>query len=252
MGDMTHKLQNEKRNNTHLSIAMALFILIAISGVSFALSALGGKCDYSRECIEGYCLNSTCRFPAVLDKFNVTGNCNYTRDCDEGFCKSNQCILPLASDFSISPIGAGFGSSCAGLIDNCTGVWCVFCNATWIILIVAAAGAAFISRKRGRMLPALLFVLPMMMGFIFFPIAGFILALIEILIIALVKKPSEYKPTTFMPAAPVTKSTKPPLVQSKPPAKLPTETPPTDTPPMEPMFPPEPEAPSTPPKKPSD
>ena len=73
------------------------------------------------------------------------------------------------------------------MIENCTGIWCMFCNVTWILLAIGAAAAAFITRKSGRMLPLLLFALPIVTGIVLFPFIGFILAVIEIFMISFLK-----------------------------------------------------------------
>jgi len=192
------------KTNAH---AIALIVLtVMFSGAAFALSNLGGSCEYSRDCKEGYCFNSTCRFPSVLEKFETLGNCSYTAECFDGFCKDGKCISPIVEEHSIFTPAMGIASGCAGFIDNCSGIWCLFCDATWVLLAVSAAASAFISRKRGRMLPILLFTLPMAAGFLFFPVLGFMLAVMEIFIFAFLKKPiktMESTGTATMPPKPL-------------------------------------------------
>ena len=184
----------EKRTNDMnrlLLSALAVLLLLAffVGTVIFAFSKLGERCSYSRECVEGYCYNSTCRFPQVLEKFDVTGNCSFTADCAEGFCKAGECITPQTDEHSIFTPAMGVKSGCAGFIENCSGIWCMFCNVTWVLLAIGSAAAAFVSRKRGRITPILMFALPMLAGLLFFPVIGFILAVLEIFIIAFLKKP---------------------------------------------------------------
>ena len=165
---------------------LSLALVWLISAVS-AFSPLGGDCNYSRDCAQGYCNSSICKIPDVLEEFSIVGACNATIDCGNGFCMSGECILPKGMSFSTFTLGAGLQSSCAGLIENCTGIWCMFCNVTWILLLVGSAAAAYITRKSGRILPLLLFALPAIAGIVMFPFLGAILAFIEILMISFLK-----------------------------------------------------------------
>jgi len=162
-----------------------IFILLAVQ-VSWSLSDLGGPCKYTGDCREGFCLNSTCRFPQVLEKYSVSGNCSYTAQCKDGFCKDGECIVPLREETQF--LSFGIKSGCAGIIENCTGYFCLLCDFSWILLIVSASITSFVGRKRGRLLPILLFALPMLIGLVIFPILGFIMALIEMLILGITKK----------------------------------------------------------------
>ena len=168
-------------------ILNSVFALVFLASIAFAFSPLGGSCDYSRDCAQGYCNDSICKIPEVLEDYSVLGACNNTIDCGNGFCMSGACILPKGMSFSTFTLGAGLQSSCAGIIENCTGIWCMFCNVTWILLLVGAAAAAFITRKSGRILPLLLFTLPVVAGIVMFPFLGTILAFIEILMISFLK-----------------------------------------------------------------
>jgi len=166
-----------------------LFILLFLSLFSFlfsALSELGGPCKYTGECREGFCLNQTCRFPQVLEKYIISGNCSYTAQCKDGFCKDGECIIPLREEMQL--LNFGIKSGCAGIIENCTGYFCLLCDFSWIIMLVTASIASFIGRKKGRILPILLFALPLLLSFTIFPILGFILALIEIFILGITRK----------------------------------------------------------------
>jgi hypothetical protein len=166
-----------------------VFILLILSFFSFlfyALSELGGPCKYTGECREGFCLNQTCRFPQVLEKYTVSGNCSYTAQCKDGFCKDGECIIPLREETQL--LNFGVKSGCAGIIENCTGYFCLLCDFSWIIMLVTASIASFVGRKKGRILPVLLFALPLLLSFTVFPILGFILALIEIFILGITRK----------------------------------------------------------------
>jgi len=179
-------MENTTKTNG-LNYFVLVFALISMLSGLHAFSPLGGQCNYSRDCAQGYCNQSVCKVPDVLENYNVVGTCNSTIDCFNGFCLSGQCVLPKTQSFNVLSLGSGLQSSCAGIIDNCTGFWCMFCNITWIILLIGAALAAFITRKSGRVLPLLLFALPLAAGIIFFPFLGSILAVVEILIIAFLK-----------------------------------------------------------------
>ncbi|MEM3369774.1 MAG: hypothetical protein QXE90_02885 [Candidatus Micrarchaeia archaeon] len=163
-----------------------LFLLLVITPFIFSISQLGEKCQFSRDCAEGYCIDETCKIPGVLEKYYTAGECNSTIDCTNGFCYQNQCIIP-AKDSSVTPLASGLSNSCAGIIENCTGIICIFCNATWIILLLAAAMAAFIARSKGRITPIILIAVPVLSGIIFFPFIGAIIALLELALLAFVK-----------------------------------------------------------------
>ncbi|MEM4134181.1 MAG: hypothetical protein QXO35_03780 [Candidatus Micrarchaeia archaeon] len=163
-----------------------LFLLLLIIPFILSISQLGEKCQFSRDCAEGYCINETCKIPGVLEKYYTAGECNSTMDCTNGFCYQNQCIIPTR-DPSVTPLGSGLSNSCAGIIENCTGIICIFCNATWIILLLAAAMAAFIARSKGRITPIILIAVPVLSGIIFFPFIGSIIALLELVLLAFVK-----------------------------------------------------------------
>jgi hypothetical protein len=163
-----------------------LLLLSSFASLSFALANLGDTCKFSGECREGYCLEGVCRFPQVLEKVDIDGNCTYTAECKGGFCKEGMCVTPTREEFQI--VSFGVKSGCAGIIENCTGIFCAFCDVSWILLLVGAVIAAFVGRKRGRLVPFVLFALPFLVGLIIFPILGFILALIEIFILAVTKK----------------------------------------------------------------
>ena len=169
-----------------LQLSFVFILVLSFSNLVFSLSELGGACKFTGECAEGFCLNNTCRYPQVLEKFTVAGNCSYTAECQQGFCKDGECVIPAREEAQL--LSLGVKSGCAGIIDNCTGYFCLLCDFSWILLIVSASIASFVGRKKGRLLPLLLFGLPVFMGFVIFPILGFILALIEIFILGITKK----------------------------------------------------------------
>ena len=168
------------------NLVFILLFLSVFTSLLPALSELGGPCKYTGECREGFCLNQTCRFPQVLEKYTVSGNCSYTAQCKDGFCKDGECIIPLREETQL--LNFGVKSGCAGIIENCTGYFCLLCDFSWIIMLVTASIASFVGRKKGRILPVLLFALPLLLSFTVFPILGFILALIEIFILGITRK----------------------------------------------------------------
>ena len=179
-------------NHTISSARAALLsLLIMLPVISMAsavtISDLGGPCRFTGECREGFCLNATCRYPTILEKYAINGTCTYSAECQNGFCKDGECVVPNREEEIVLTFGAKSG--CAGIIDNCTGYACLLCDFSWVLLLVTSSVASFIGRKKGRMLPLLLFGLPLLMGFLIFPILGFILAIIEVFVLALLKKP---------------------------------------------------------------
>ncbi len=168
------------------TIMFAVLALSILASFVSALSDLGGPCQFTGECSEGFCLNNTCRYPQVLERFTVTGNCSYTAECKDGFCKDGECVVPFREEAQF--LSLGVKSGCAGIIENCTGYFCLLCDFSWILLVLSASIASFVGRKKGRLLPILLLGLPLFLGFVVFPILGFILALIEIFILGITKK----------------------------------------------------------------
>lgn len=163
-----------------------LFAILISLGFVLAISNLGEACRYTGDCREGYCIDGICKVPAILEKYTVAGTCNFTGECLTGFCYQGQCILPSREEYQV--LSLGIKSGCAGIIQNCTGIWCAVCDFTWLFLIVGSGVAAFVGRRRGRILPLLLFIVPLGMGILLLPLLGFILALIEIAALAIVKK----------------------------------------------------------------
>lgn len=176
---MMKDMMNDKKK-----ITVVLFVIIS---TFFALSNVGEPCSLSGDCIEGYCENGICSLPNMELIENKTyisvGNCNITDDCIRGFCYEGECIYPLREEYVI--FTPGIKSGCAGIIENCVGFWCMFCNVSWILLVIGAIVASFISRGKGRILPFLMFLIPISGGLIVFPIFGFVLSLIEIFILSL-------------------------------------------------------------------
>jgi hypothetical protein len=187
------------RNGNHSTMSMKITSLIIVSvvilsllsllSITRALSELGEPCKFTGECLDGYCINGTCTFPSQYEfvenqTFKFVGECNFTADCLEGYCAEGRCVLPLRSEYTVLSIGPKSG--CAGIIENCLGFWCLFCDVTWVLLAVGAIVAAFIARKRrGRMLPFIMFFVPIALGIFILPVLGFVLSLIEIFILVL-------------------------------------------------------------------
>lgn len=167
--------------------AKALLLSLLVVSLVFAEYAeLNQTCKFSGECREGYCDNGKCKLPSVIERYQVVGKCKVTADCVRGFCWNEECILPLREEYTILTFGVKSG--CAGMIENCTGIWCAFCNLTWVFLIVGAFVAAFMGRKRGRVLPVLLAVIPLGVGLLVLPLFGFVLTLVEMFVLIVVKK----------------------------------------------------------------
>ena len=171
-------------------IAFAFILLFANSvfakGNATNAIPVSKPCALTAECDQGYCENGICTFPTVIENYKVTGACAFTTDCQQGFCRNGQCLLLQRQEFTI--INLGVKSGCAGIIENCTGIWCYFCNVTWIFLLVGAGVAAWAGRKRGRITPVLMAAIPLGFGYFVLPLLGFLLALVEIMILLIVKK----------------------------------------------------------------
>jgi hypothetical protein len=168
---------------------IAFVFLMLLSSFAFAAdnyTATAKQCRLTAECDQGYCENGICTFPTVIENYKVTGACAFTSDCQEGFCRNGQCILLQRQEFTIIDIGAKSG--CAGIIEDCTGIWCYFCNVTWILLFIGAGIATWAGRKRGRITPVLMAAIPLGFGYFILPLLGFLLALVEIIILLIVKK----------------------------------------------------------------
>ncbi|MEM2974263.1 MAG: hypothetical protein QW112_01395 [Candidatus Micrarchaeia archaeon] len=179
-----------------LGIIFVFMLLLAAlaSAATPASSDITPKtCRLTAECDQGYCENGICTFPTVIEKYKEVGTCVYTADCQQGFCRNGKCILLEREEFTIITLGAKSG--CAGIIENCTGVWCYFCNVTWVFLIVGSVVAAWAGRKRGRLAMIVMLVIPFVFGYFILPILGFILSLVEIMILLVVKK--EKKPQSL-------------------------------------------------------
>jgi len=170
------------------------------------------QCRLTAECDNGYCENGYCTFPTVLENYKVTGTCITTADCQVGFCRNGQCILLQRQEYTI--INLGVKSGCAGIIEDCTGIWCYFCNITWILLLVGAVVAAWAGRKRGRLTPILMAIIPIGFGIFLLPILGFLLAVVEIVILLVIKK--EKVQVRGITAKPVWEISKPVQGISKP------------------------------------
>ena len=167
-------------------VVWIIAFVFVLSSFMLAADNTTKQCSLTAECDNGYCENGYCTFPTVLENYNVTGTCITTADCQEGFCRNGQCILLQRQEFTIINLGAKSG--CAGIIENCSGIWCYFCNITWILLLVGAGVAAWAARKRGRLMPVLMAIIPIIFGYFVLPVLGFLLALVEIVILLVIKK----------------------------------------------------------------
>lgn len=193
-------------------IAMAVLLLLAVQSVS-ALSELLEKCKYSGDCRSGYCSEGVCKLPGTLDcaangtcryistitNYTVTGNCSITAQCLEGYCSEGDCLLPKhGAEYAAFTFGVKSG--CAGIIEDCLGIWCLFCNVTWIFLAVGALIAAAIGRKRGRFLPIILILVPVAFGLVVLPLLGFLMSLVEIFILIVVKPKGVFRLSELIPS----------------------------------------------------
>jgi hypothetical protein len=85
-------------------------------------------------------------------------------------------------------INLGVKSGCAGIIENCSGLWCYFCNITWVFLMIGAGIAAWAARRRGRIIPILMAIIPLAFGYFILPVLGFMIAVVELIILLVIRK----------------------------------------------------------------
>lgn len=182
--------QNECAQNAVrylLSKYWIIFILVFLMHFSFALSALGETCTFTGDCIEGFCEAGVCKEPPELIGYTTVGPCVATADCLEGYCKLGQCIKPTREEYKVMTFDVK-RYACAGIIENCIGLWCAVCNVNWPLLFVGAICAGWVGRRRGRLAPIVLIATPIVIGLFVLPILGFFVALLELFILAVVKR----------------------------------------------------------------
>jgi len=160
----------------YVFIFIALLFLLPLSS---SLCAVGESCEYTRDCEDGYCVDSTCILPTVSAEREV-GQCAATLDCSEGYCSEGTCILPTVRS-EILEIGIKGG--CAGFVEE-TGAFGSFaiCEAIWLLVPVFSLAAAYTSYKRGneRLLTVAFLIFPFFVALLFFAFLGVIVALLEL------------------------------------------------------------------------
>jgi hypothetical protein len=144
------------------------------------------SCASTAECASGYCLNGTCSLPEVSN-FVKGGACNATRDCGEGFCTNRTCITPLAS---VAVFEFGAKPPCSPIVECTPGSFCLMaCDLLWLVLIALSLAAGYVSRmEKNKLTPAVLFVLPFLLGLFIYPVVGILVASVEIVIFFSKKK----------------------------------------------------------------
>lgn len=97
--------------------------------------------------------------------------CNMTADCCQGYCLEGKCVIPAAPQEPWIRLRSG----CYGILE-CTDRTCEFlCNLMWMAVIAMPAYAAYLRRKY-RQEAALLFLLPLAVALILFPVPGIVAA----------------------------------------------------------------------------
>jgi hypothetical protein len=160
---------------------MRLFFIAVLLGmlVIAGYAQEAQECLSTLDCVEGYCFDGKCVAPVPSDYVSVKG-CNRTAQCYEGYCLEGKCVIPTSSTKMFS---FGVKNGCAGLFTgNLGGFDIVVCNAVWIILIALSLGAAYISREsRNKLVPFVVFLIPVGVGGMTYPFLGAVFAIGELL-----------------------------------------------------------------------
>lgn len=166
-----------------LPMLLALMLISAVTPVQ-AISEVGGNCYNSGDCRIGYCAEETktCVLPTKIVNFTIGGECKITANCVEGYCKDNECIIPTTAEYHQS-VEFGVKSGCAGMIENCAGFWCDFCNLIWLLVIAGAAIAGLLAKRQSILLAVAMIILPIIFALILLPVLGFLVSLLEIFIL---------------------------------------------------------------------
>lgn len=169
---------------------MRAFFIIVLLGmlvtVVYAQEEEAQECISTLDCIEGYCSEGKCVAPIPSDYVDIKG-CSRTAQCHEGYCMDGRCIVPTSSTRMFS---FGAKSGCAGLFTgNLWGFDVIVCNAVWLILVLLSVGAAYISREsRNKIIPFVVFLLPVGVGGMTYPFLGTMFAILELLFLVYVVK----------------------------------------------------------------
>ncbi len=172
-----------------LKTVFIVLVFFAFAAPVFAESPVlvGRNCNFTFQCDQGYCDNSSkvCIVPSI-EEFRAVGNCTTSRNCSQGFCVQGQCVLPSANTTRFVVVGPKAG--CAGLIEFCTPIipFCYqLCEGIWVLLVLTAIVAGVAARnEKNKLVPMLLFVMPIVVGFVSFAFLGVLIAITEILLSA--------------------------------------------------------------------
>ncbi|RLG20012.1 hypothetical protein DRN67_01145 [Candidatus Micrarchaeota archaeon] len=166
-----------------LLISLILFLMLPLS---FSLSKIGESCQYTKDCENGYCLDSICVLPEVSAQRNLQA-CNVTADCPEGYCLQGTCILPRIRG---ELIGFGLKSGCEGLVQETdTLSSLILCGSIWLLVILFAIASAYTSHKKrfSKLITATAFILPFFTALLLFPFVGMLVGLIELALLVKVR-----------------------------------------------------------------
>ena len=162
---------------------------------------LGGRCYEEYEmiinrsmCCEGVCIDGVCQLPETNEtkvnktKLNETilpenqttfecspGPCNRTGECCVGYCDAGMCVLPPGK---VSVFGLWPKPGCAPY--EMTGILgFIICDLMWLyILAVASVGAYYSRKEENKMIPILMFILPILIGLLTYPFVGLLTGLV--------------------------------------------------------------------------
>jgi len=101
--------------------------------------------------------------------------CNRTADCCFGYCKDNVCTFPPKPEYMF---GYFAKPGCAGLNISPTGILgFVICDMMWLWIILMSGLAGWYSRMhKFKPMPAVMFIIPIMIGFFTYPYLGIVTA----------------------------------------------------------------------------
>jgi hypothetical protein len=166
-----------------------------------ACRLVGADCRNSSECCDGACYNGACVLcKEVLAQGNVSGgmngsgalrctacrtaSCRSSSQCCEGYCSNNRCISSMLG--TVTLFGIPVDSGCGAVPELASLGICDFMFPLLIVLSLVAAAAS--AREKNKLVPVLVFLVPLFFSFLTLAIVGALVALLEILFFAGVRR----------------------------------------------------------------
>ena len=159
-----------------------LLSLLLLIPFSFSLSQIGESCQYTKDCENGYCIDTVCVLPEVSAQQDMDA-CNITADCLEGYCVENTCILPTIRSELLE---FGIKSGCAGLVGGTDALSSfLICGTIWLLVFLFSIVSAYTSNKQGytKLVTIAALLLPLFIALLLYPFIGAIAGLIELALI---------------------------------------------------------------------